>query len=262
MQFENIIVEDREGVRIITLDRPEARNALSTKMWEEMCEALDGFDRDDDARVAVIANTGSCFCAGADLKELAAGTWHAPAGREDWGFAGMTKRSFDKPLISAIRGMSIGGGTEIAMACDLAVASDDAVFGLPEPRRGLTAAGGGGLVRIGRQIPFKFAMELVLTAEPIDAAKALSWGLVNYVVPSDKVLDKALELARSIAKGAPLSIKYSKRTMLESLGHPLSYPSEAWRTLEAYEKITRGSEDAHEGETAFAEKREPVWKGR
>lgn len=262
MQYETIRVEDREGVRIITLDRPEARNALNSKMWEELCEALDEFDRDDSLRVAVIANTGPCFCAGADLKELAAGTWHAPEGKEDWGFAGMTKRAFDKPLIAAVNGKALGGGTEIVLACDLTVASEDAVFGLPEPLRGLTAAGGGALVRIGQQMPFKFAMELVLTAEPIDAAKALSWGLVNYVMPSDQVLEKALDLARSIVRCAPLSIAYSKRTIVESMGEPLAYPSEGWRKLEEYERITRGSEDAREGATAFAEKRDPVWKGR
>ncbi len=262
MQFETIVVEDGEGVRIITLNRPEARNALSSKMWRELSETLDDFERDGSLRVAVLANTGSCFCAGADLKELAAGTWHAPAGKEDWGFAGMTKRAFDKPIIAAVNGKALGGGTEIALACDLAVASEDAVFGLPEPRRGLTAAGGGALLRIGQQLPFKFAMELVLTSEPVSAEKALSWGLVNYVVPSDQVVDKALELARSIAKGAPLAIAYSKRTMIESMGHPLAYPSEGWRKLEEYEQITRNSEDAHEGEVAFAEKREPVWKGR
>lgn len=262
MQLETIEVEDREGVRIITLNRPEARNALSSKMWEELCETLDEFDRDDDLRAVVLTNTGSCFCAGADLKELAAGTWHAPVGKEAWGFAGMTKRTFDKPIIAAVNGKALGGGTEIALACDLAVASEDAVFGLPEPRRGLTAAGGGALARIGQHLPFKLAMELVLTSEPIDAAKALSWGLVNYVVPSDQVLEKALDLARSIAKGAPLAIKYSKRTVIETMGQPLVYPSEGWSVLEEYEDITRNSEDAHEGEVAFAEKREPVWKGR
>lgn len=261
MHFDTIETEEREDVFVITLNQPEKRNALSSKMWEELCCALEYFEHHDALRAAVLTNAGSCFCAGANLKELAAGTWHAPAGKEDWGFAGMTKHYFDKPLIAAVRGKALGGGTEITLACDLAVASEDAVFGLPEPRRGLTAAGGGGMTRIAQQIPFKFALELVLTAEPIDAQKALSWGLVNYVVPDDCVLDKAVELARSIAKGAPLAIKYSKRTMYECAETSILYPSEGWDILENYEAITCESADAHEGEVAFIEKRDPVWKG-
>lgn len=262
MNFETILTEERDGVFIITFNRLEACNAINNLMTKELSDALDYWDKNDELRACVLTNNGHVFCAGSDLKELADDAWEMPEGREKWGFAAMTKRYFDKPLIAAVHGKALGGGVEIVVACDLAVAADDSIFGLPEPRVGLTAAGGGTLLRIAQQIPTKFAMELLLVAEPISAQKALDWGLVNYIVPEDEVLDKAVELAQKIALGAPLSIKYSKKTVMETFGQSPVYPSQGWETLEEYEKITRASADAHEGEVAFAEKRKPHWTGR
>ncbi|MDO5335247.1 MAG: enoyl-CoA hydratase-related protein [Coriobacteriia bacterium] len=263
MPYEFITTEVRGSTYLITLDREQARNAMNSQMMAEMCDALDVWDRDANLRACVIANKGPVFCAGADLKEISAGTWSLPDDKADWGFAGMTKRYFDKPLIAAVRGKCLGGGLEMVLACDLAVASEESLFGFPEPRVGLTAAGGGALLRLAQHIPMKFAQELLLIAEPIDATCALGWGLVNRVVPDSNVVSEALALAEKIALSAPLAIKYSKRTAYETMGASNTiYPSKAWDILVDYEKITAQSEDAHEGSTAFAQKRAPQWKGR
>lgn len=262
MEFETIQTEERGATFIITLDRWEARNAMSTQMQADMCTALEYWDTNPALRACVITNVGHVFCAGADLKEISEDAWHLPEGKEDWGFAGMTKRWFDKPLIAAVRGKALGGGLEMVLACDLCVCSEDAIFGFPEPRVGLTAAGGGALLRVGQQIPMKFAQQLLLVAEPIDAQTAHDWGIVNHVVPTEDVVEKAVEMAEKIALSAPLAIQYSKRTAYETVGCNSLYPNEGWDILESYEKITRYSEDAHEGSTAFAQKRKPEWKGR
>lgn len=262
MEFETILTEERGSTFIVTLNRLEARNAISSQMEQELSDAFDYWDKNDALRCCVITNNGPVFCAGSDLKELSAGTRTRPKGRENWGFAAMTKRYFDKPLIAAVQGKCLGGGVEMVVACDLAVSADTSIFGLPEPRVGLTAAGGGTLLRIAQQIPTKKAMELLLVGEPVSAQTAVDWGLINYAVPEDQVLDKALELADKIALGAPLSIQYSKRTAYETMSESSIHPSHGWDVVEKYEKITRYSEDAHEGATAFAEKRAPVWTGR
>lgn len=262
--YRNIIVDKRGGALVITLNRPEARNAMSVALQQEITEALDELEADPDLRAGIIANTGPVFCAGADLKEISEGVWdtpHAPDGT-DYGFAGATKRYIEKPLIAAVNGKAVGGGLELVMACDLVVASDDAIFWFPEPRRGLTAAGGGSLLRAGQQLTVKRANQLLLLAEPIDAQEALDWGLINFVVPGDDVLDKALDMAGKIALGAPLAIQYTKRTVYETMGYPPVYPNEGWDLLEKYERFTVESRDAHEGSTAFVEKRPPRWEGR
>lgn len=261
MEYQTIKTEERGNSFIITLDRFEARNAINNRMQEELSDALEYWDTTAELRACIITNTGPVFCAGSDLKEIANGTHRMPEGKEDWGFAGMTQRYFDKPLIAAVRGKCLGGGLEIVVACDLAIASDDSIFGYPEPRVGLTAAGGGSLIRLAQQIPTKFANELLLLAEPVSAEKALEWGILNRVVSDDEVVDKALEFADKIALGAPLAIKYSKRTAYETMSESSIFPSKGWDILKKYEKITRGSEDAHEGSTAFAEKRPPIWSG-
>lgn len=262
MDYETIITDERDSIFIITFNRLEAKNAINNQMQEDLSNALDYWDKNDALRVCVLTNKGDVFCAGSDLKEIANGTHRMPEGKEKWGFAGMTKRYFDKPIISAVHGKALGGGVEIVVSSDLCVAATNSIFGLPEPRVGLTAAGGGTLLRLAQQIPTKLANELLLVAEPISAEKALEWGLINYAVPDDEVLDKAIELAQKISLGAPLSIKYSKRTAYETMSESCLYPSHGWDVVEKYEKITRGSEDAHEGSSAFAEKRKPIWKGR
>lgn len=262
MGFETIKTEEIDGVYIITLARPESKNAVNNQMWLELCQAFDFLENKEELRCCVITNEGDCFSAGADLKEIAAGTWHEPDEYPGCGFAGCTKRYISKPLIAAVNGKAVGGGIEIMMACDLAVASSDSIFSLPEPRRGLTAAGGGTLMRIMRQVPSRVAMELMLLCEPFSAQKALDCFLINKIVEPGKVLDAALEMARLISLGAPLAVEYTKRTAYETLGCSLMYPSEGWDIVERYEKITQGSEDKLEGAKAFAEKRKPIWKGR
>lgn len=262
MKYNTILTSKSNGVFLITLNRPEAKNALNNEMWEELCHAFDELESEPELRCCIITNKGDCFCAGADLKEIAAGIWGAPDGYEDSGFAGCTKRYISKPLIAAVNGKAVGGGIELMMACDLAIASEDSIFSLPEPRRGLTAAGGGTLMRLMRQIPSRAAMELMLVCEPFSATRAKECFLVNQVVPKGMVLDAAMEMARKICLGAPLAIEYTKRTAYETQGSSVMYPSEGWDVVEKYEKITQDSEDKLEGARAFAEKRDPVWRGR
>ena len=261
MEYKTILTEVRDAVLIITLNRPEAKNAINSRMWAEMQDALEIWDADDNQRVVIVTNTGDVFCAGADLKELAEGTWHGPEGKPDWGCGAFTKHFFAKPIICAVRGKALGGGVELVAAADLALASEDAIFGLPEPLVGLTAAGGGALIRLAQQIPLKFANELLLTSNPISADTAQKWGLINHVVNDADVMDKALQMANDIVRGAPLSIACTKQTVYETMSESSIYPSLGWQRLEEIEKITRNSQDALEGARAFAEKRKPHWKG-
>lgn len=252
----------REGnVAIITMNRPHVMNAVNAEMSVAMEECIDAFVADADLRVAVITGAGRAFSAGADLKEVAAGrSLQAPHQRER-GWGGFMRQMIDKPLIAAVNGYALGGGTEMMLACDLAVIAESAELGLPEVRRGIIAAGGG-LLRLGRRVPQAVAMQAALTGESMTADTALRWGLVNRVVPDEQVLDAALDLAASVARNAPLAVQASKR--LVQRGHALGsdWSPDAWVANDQEIRAIMRSDDAREGPMAFAEKRAPRWSGR
>lgn len=255
-------VEDH--IAVITFNRPDALNAMNTPMADAIGGALEQAVADDDVRVVILAGTGRAFCAGADLKEIAAGRTVEPTVKE-WGFGGVAQHWISKPVIAAVNGIAFGGGSEIVLACDLAVAAETARFGLPEVKVGLFAAAGG-VVRLQRQIPLKRALQLALTGDPIDAATAKEWGLVNEVVTPDEVLPRALALARRIAANAPLSVQYSKQLLHQTSSagsdwNPSWNGIDPWQANDEVMKVVFSSADAVEGSTAFAQKRAPVWSG-
>jgi len=250
----------REGALLwITIDRPQALNALDPPTHRALAEAFDSYAADPSLRVAILTATGErAFCVGSDLKARARSNVddHPPTG-----FGGITHRfDLDKPVIAAINGLALGGGVEIVAACDLAIAADHAQFALPEPRVGLAALGGGGLQRLARQLPLKLAMELVLTGRRFDAEEALRIGLINAVVPRGELLARARAMAEQIVAGAPLAIEASKQVMLRSLAEP-DLAAALRARYPAAERML-ASEDAKEGQRAFVEKRKPVWQAR
>ena len=241
---------------VLTINRPEARNAISREVTVEMAAAIDELEGDGAIRVVVITGAGGrAFCAGADLKSARR---ESPSVPELGGFAAITTRSFIKPVIAAVNGFALGGGTEICLASDLVVAEEHATFGLPEVRRGIVA-GAGGLERLPRRIPAAQALEIILTGEAISALRALELGLINRVVPRGRSLEVALELAEKIALGAPLAIRYSRAVARASLG--LGEADVIAGLKEMYVEMMR-SHDAKEGVRAFAEKRQPNWIGQ
>lgn len=252
---DEVLVERRDGVQIITINRPEARNALNLGVALGVAAAVDELDRDDDLRVAVLTGAGGTFSAGMDLKAFMAGETPVVEGR---GLCGITTTPPRKPLIGAVEGWALAGGFELLLACDLVVAAETAKFGVPEVKRALIA-GGGAAFLLSRRIPQALALELLLTGDPIDAARAAKIGLVNTVVPEGGALDAALELANRIAANGPLAVAVTKQIARSSLD---------WTTEEGWEKQGQlmmpvfTSQDAMEGATAFAEKRSPVWTGR
>ncbi len=261
-QTPAVLTELRDHVLVVTLNRPEARNAVDAALTQGLGDALERAEHDREIRVVVLTGAGDkTFCAGADLKAISRGEALNPPGTEAWGFAGFVTHPISKPVIAAVNATALGGGTELVLACDLAVAAESAHFGLPEVRRGLMAAAGG-LIRLPEQLPRKVAMHLLLTGESIDAATALRWGLVNEVVPDGQVLAAALDLAELIAANAPLSVQASKRIALGIRGAEVPAEREAWQANNDEMIALMGSEDAIEGPTAFAEKRPPVWKAR
>jgi enoyl-CoA hydratase len=255
MSEEAILTETRDGVLIITINRPEARNAVNGGVATGMAAALDRLDAEDDLRVGIITGAGGYFSAGMDLKAFVQG--ESPYA-DDRGFAGITQRASRKPLIAAIEGFALAGGFEVALSCDLIVASREARFGIPEVKRSLVAAGGA-LLRLPRRIPYHLAMELALTGEPIGAERAHELGVVNRLAEPGAALDTALELAGAIAKNAPLALIASKQIIEQS---PEWNAEEMWAKQGEISGPVFTSEDAREGATAFAEKREPVWRGR
>ena len=256
------LVERRGNVMVITINRPEARNAINAAVSIAVGEAMEQARQDPDVRAVVITGAGDkSFCAGADLKALAKGENILHPDQPKWGFAGYVRHFIDKPTIAAVNGTALGGGTELALASDLVVACESAKFGLPEVKRGLIAAAGG-VFRLVDQLPRKVALELMFTGEPMSSADALKWGLINQVVPAGTELDAALTLAGRITGNAPLAVQASKRVAVGVDDGVITDDEAGWsRTmLEVVELMT--SEDAKEGPRAFAEKRQPVWKAK
>ncbi|HZU80196.1 MAG TPA: crotonase/enoyl-CoA hydratase family protein [Acidimicrobiales bacterium] len=249
--------ERRGHVEILTINRPEARNAINGDVTAAMGAALDACADDDDCWVVVLTGSGDkSFSAGMDLKAFASGQG---AGIIDAnGFGSITRRRFAKPIIAAVNGTCLAGGCEIMLSCDLVVAADHAVFGIPEVKRGLVA-GAGGLVRLPRRIPRAVALELALTGEPMNADRAYQIGLVNKVVPAADLMKEAVALAELIADNAPLAVRTSKKVVIESAD--LS-EEDAWKLNDGSFAEIFSSADAMEGAVAFAEKRKPNWQGK
>jgi crotonobetainyl-CoA hydratase len=247
---------------VITINRPDARNAINAAVSIGVGDALDEAQNDPDVRAVVLTGAGDkSFCAGADLKAIARRESIYHPDHSEWGFAGYVQHFIDKPTIAAVNGIALGGGTELALASDLVVADERATFGLPEVKRGLVAAAGG-VFRIMDHLPRKVAVELLLTGEPLTARDALAWGLINQIVTQGSVLDAALALASRVTVNAPLSVQASKRIAYGVDDGVITGDEPGWdRTVREMRTLIR-SEDAREGPLAFAEKREPVWKAR
>lgn len=254
-EAQAVLTEVRGRVLLITINRPDQRNAVNAAVAEGIASALDRLDGEPELSLGVLTGAGKGFSAGMDLKAFVAGE-RPYAG--DRGFAGITQRAAQKPLIAAVEGFAVAGGLEVALACDLIVASRGTKLGIPEVKRSLVAAGGA-LLRLPRSLPRNVAMELALTGEPIDAERAHELGLVSRLAEPGQALTAALELAETIAANGPLALAATKRIMVEAA----DWPDEEFfsRQGEIVAPVMT-SEDAREGATAFAEKRAPVWKGR
>ncbi|KAA0110109.1 crotonase/enoyl-CoA hydratase family protein [Mycolicibacterium sp. P1-5] len=256
------LYERRGNVALITINRPDARNAVNGAVSTAVGDALRQAQDDADVWAVVITGSGDkSFCAGADLKAIYRRENLFHPQHPEWGFAGYVRHFIDKPTIAAVNGTALGGGTELALASDLVIAEESAKFGLPEVKRGLVAAAGG-VFRIVEQLPRKVAMQLLFTGEPITAAEALKWGLINDVVPDGTVVDAALALAQRITVNAPLAVQASKRVAVGVDDGVITGDEAGWtRTMREIGPLMK-SEDAKEGPLAFAEKRQPVWKAR
>ncbi|MGH3714141.1 MAG: crotonase/enoyl-CoA hydratase family protein, partial [Micromonosporaceae bacterium] len=250
-----VLVEWHGPVTVLRLNRPRSRNAVDLATARALEQAIDAFEADDAARVAVLTESGGTFCSGMDLKAAARGEFPITEGRGPLGLAGKPPT---KPLIAAVEGHALAGGCELALAADLIVAAEDAEFGIPEAKRGLVAAAGG-VLRLAQRLPRGVAMELALTGDPLPAPRLYELGLVNRITPPGGALDTALALARQIAGNAPLSVDLSKQIVDEHAD---------WPSDEAFDRQSElaggalGSEDATEGIRAFAERRDPRWRGR
>lgn len=241
---------------VMTIARPEARNAIDPEVARAIEEAIDRLEDSADLRVGIITGAPPAFSAGADLKVLAEGR-RLDLSTERGGFAGIVKRRRRKPIIAAVDGPALGGGTEIVLACDLVVASEAATFGLPEVKRGVLAAAGG-LVRLPRRLPLNIALEWALTGDQVSAERAERFGLVNLLCPAGEALEAALLMAARIAVNAPLSIEASIEVMKAALDRS---EEDVWDLSEEAAERLRGSRDTEEGLRAFIERRPPVWRG-
>ena len=249
-----VLTDVSDGVAVITINRPEARNAVNGEVAKGIAEAVDAADASKDVQVLILTGAGGTFSAGMDLKGFLSGD--SPA-FGDRGFGGIVQRPPVKPVIAAVEGYALAGGFELVLACDLVVASEEARFGLPEVRRSLVA-GAGGLLRLPSRIPYHVAMEIALTGEHFPASRLQQVGLVNELVPAGQALGAAKKLAGRVALGGPLALAATKRVIIESAD---------WPSAEAFQRQGKiitpvfMSADAREGAMAFAEKRPPVWKG-
>ncbi|MFM8971770.1 MAG: crotonase/enoyl-CoA hydratase family protein [Actinomycetota bacterium] len=250
-----VTFERRGNLAIVTLDRPDARNAVSPEVSQEMAAILDTVEADPELRAVVLTGRGDVFCAGADLKVIASGRANDIASGKG-GFAGVVTRDFPKPIVAAVNGPALAGGFEIVLSCDLVVAADTARFGIPEVKRGLIAAAGG-LIRLPTRVPLAVALEMTMTGDPIDADRALALGLVNRVVPAGEVLDTAIALAERIGENSPIAVRMSRRLVRE-VGDLTE--EQAWKRNAELAVEVFSSGDAIEGATAFAETRAPVWR--
>ncbi|QEC47113.1 crotonase/enoyl-CoA hydratase family protein [Baekduia soli] len=250
-----VLTERRDGVLVITINRPEVRNAINGAVSEGVGAALDELDADDGLQIGIVTGSSGYFCAGMDLGAFVKGEsiYHP-----ERGFGGITRRASAKPLIAAVEGFAVAGGFEIVLSCDLVVAAKGAKLGIPEAKRSLVAAGGG-LLRLPRRMPYHVVMELALTGDPLPAQRFHELGIVNRVTEVGGALDGALELAATLRKNGPLALVASKRILQEQFD---------WSTEEMWDKQAEitgpifASADAKEGSSAFKEKREPVWQGR
>ncbi len=251
---EEVLTSEEDGILVVTINRPEAKNAMTKAAAEGIAAAMDRLDSDDNLRVGILTGAGGTFCSGMDLKGFLRGESPSIEGR---GFGGIVQKPPEKPLIAAVEGYALAGGLELMIACDLVVASTGAKFGIPEVKRGLVAAAGG-VMMLPDQIPERIAMELALTGDFIDAARAYELGLINRITDGEALV-AAKELAASIVANGPLAVRVSKQVIKQSRGWPMD---------ERYTRQTQliapvfVSEDAREGAAAFAEKRAPNWKGK
>jgi len=250
------VLTDREGaIMVITLNRPQARNAVNGALARALAAAVDELDSDPALSVGIITGAGGTFCSGMDLKGFLTGDIPTVEGR---GFAGITMAQPEKPVIAAVEGYALAGGCEIALACDLLTASREARFGLPETKRALVA-GAGGLFRLPQRIPRTIAMEYALTGEFFSAEDAHRWGLVNRLTDPGEALTAALELGRRITEAGPLAVRATKKIVRDNADWPAE---ERWARQEELMRPVMTSADAREGAAAFAEKRSPVWTGK
>jgi enoyl-CoA hydratase len=251
---DEVLVEVAHGVAVITINRPEARNAVNEAVARAIAMAIDDLDARSDVSAFVLTGAGGTFCAGMDLKGFLSGENSAAGGR---GFGGITERPPAKPIVAAVEGYALAGGFELALACDIIVASENATFGLPEVRRGLVA-GAGGLLRLPGRIPYHLAMEIALTGDRFPATRLHAAGLIGRLVVPGEALADARALAVQIGRNAPLALAATKRIVVESADWPLA--EQFARQAEIAGPVFF-SADATEGAAAFAEKRAPVWRG-